>query len=247
MDISCRAQNIRHRIEEAAKRAGRRPETVRLVVVSKYRTVDEIKEAVRAGVSDFGENRIQEADVKRHELDGLNIVWHLVGHLQSNKVKRALQLFDWIHSVDRLNLACRLNRLAEENGKTQRILVQVDLAGEETKSGLPASELFDALEQMGRLQHLHVEGLMSLPPFLPEPEEVRPYFARLRELRDGALRRGGVAGPLAELSMGMSHDFEVAIEEGATMVRIGTALFGKRPSSQPSFVRGDAAPRKEGR
>ena len=242
-------------MDEAAKRAGRRPEAVRLVVVSKYRTVDEIKEAVRAGLVDFGENRVQEADVKRHELaelpelpelDDENLVWHLVGHLQSNKVKRALALFDWIHSVDRVNLARRLNRLAEESCTTQRILVQVDLAGEETKSGLPAGELFEALEQMGHLEHLQVEGLMVMPPFLPEPEEARPYFARLRELRDGALRRGGVAGPLAELSMGMSHDFEVAIEEGATMVRIGTALFGKRPSSRPSFVRGDAAPRKEG-
>jgi uncharacterized pyridoxal phosphate-containing UPF0001 family protein len=126
--------------------------------------------------------------------------------------------------------------LAAEQGKTQRVLVQVDLAGEKTKSGLPVEGLFDALEQMGGLENLSVDGLMVLPPFLPDPEEVRPYFVRLRELRDSAKRRGVVGGSLRELSMGMSHDFELAIEEGATMVRIGTALFGERPSSPPSLV-----------
>jgi len=233
-------------MDEAAARAGRPPEAVRLVAVSKYHSVEEITEAVRAGVVDIAENRVQEAEVKRRALAGEDIVWHLVGHLQSNKAKKALPLFDWIHSVDSVSLARRLNRLGEELDETQRILVQVDLAGEESKAGLPAAELLAALEQMGHLEHLRVEGLMVLPPFLDDPEDVRPYFARLRELRDAALGAGSVPGPLAELSMGMSHDFEVAIEEGATMVRIGTALFGERPSSPPSFERGGEAPREEG-
>jgi pyridoxal phosphate enzyme (YggS family) len=246
MDIATRARILRQRMDEAAERGGRRPETVRLVAVAKYRSAEEIAEAVRAGLVDIGENRVQEAEVKHRALADENIVWHLVGHLQSNKAKRALPLFDWIHSVDSLGLARRLDRLAEERGATQRILVQVDLAGEESKAGLPAEELLGALEQIGRLEHLQVEGLMVVPPFLDDPEEVRPYFARLRELRDAALGAGAVAGPLAELSMGMSHDFEVAIEEGATIVRIGTALFGERPLSPPSFVRGGDAPREEG-
>jgi pyridoxal phosphate enzyme (YggS family) len=216
------------------------------VVVTKYRTLAEIDAAVRAGVTDIGENRVQEAEQKQPRLAGRDIVWHLVGHLQSNKAKRAVKMFEWIHSLHSIELARRVNRLAEEQGKIQRVLVQVDLAGEETKSGLADDRFFETAEQIDRLEFLSMEGLMVLPPFLSDPEAVRPYFSRLRELRDGARRRGVVGSSLKELSMGMSHDFEVAIEEGATMVRIGTALFGERPSSQPSLV-GDAnTPQEEG-
>jgi hypothetical protein len=238
MDISYRLENIHRRVEAAAARADRSPKSVRLVVVTKYRTVAQIEEAIRAGATDIGENRIQEAEQKLTSLSGQDVVWHLIGHLQGNKAKRAVALFDWIHSVDSIGIARRLDRQAEEQGKTQRVLVQVDLAGEETKSGLPAAEIFEALDEMNRLDSLSVEGLMVLPPYLSDPEEVRPYFARLRELRDSARARGCAKGPLEELSMGMSHDFDVAVEEGATMIRIGTALFGERPSSQPNLEAG---------
>ncbi len=239
MDISSRVEKIHRRIEAAAARAGRSAESVRLVVVTKYRAVAQIEEAIRAGVTDIGENRVREAEQKQSTLAEKDVAWHLVGHLQSNKAKRAVVMFDWIHSVDSIEIARRLSRQATEQEKTQRVLVQVDLAGEEAKSGLPAGEIFGALEEMSRLECLSVEGLMVLPPYLPDPEEVRPYFARLRELSDAARARGCARGPLEELSMGMSHDFEVAIEEGATMVRIGTALFGERPSSQPNPVTGN--------
>jgi pyridoxal phosphate enzyme (YggS family) len=211
-------------------------------VVTKYRTVEEIVQAIDAGITDIGENRVQEAEHKRAPLGGRSVVWHLVGHLQSNKAKRAVGMFDWIHSLHNRDLARRVSRLAEEEGKIQRVLVQVDLAHEETKSGLPAEDLFQTLEQMSRLPGLSVEGLMVLPPFMPDPEAVRPYFIRLRELLEDCHRRGVIAGSSSELSMGMSHDFDVAIEEGATMVRIGTALFGERPASRPSTVEGKAKP-----
>jgi pyridoxal phosphate enzyme (YggS family) len=205
--------------------------------VSKYRTVDEIEEALRAGVTDIGENRVQEAEQKRSLLVGRNVTWHLVGHLQSNKVKRAVSSFDWIHSLDDTGLARRLDRLAKEQGKTQRVLVQVDLAGESTKAGLKEADLDEAFEEMQKLTSLRIEGLMVLPPYAPDPEKVRPFFAKLREIRDRLKQKGLVGETLSELSMGMSHDFEVAVEEGATMVRVGTALFGERPSSQPSLVK----------
>ena len=236
MDISARVAQVRGRIQAAAERSGRSPESVRLVVVSKYRTVEEIEEALRAGITDIGENRIQEAEQKQSLLAGRNIAWHLVGHLQGNKAKRAVRSFDWIHSLDDAGLAGRLSRLAEEQDKTQRVLVQVDLAGEKTKAGISEAKLFETFEEIQDLPGLRIEGLMVLPPYCPDPEEVRPYFAKLREIRD-RLRQKGLGGPLPELSMGMSHDFEVAVEEGATMVRVGTALFGERPVSQPSLVK----------
>jgi hypothetical protein len=214
-------------MEEAARRAGREAGAVRLVAVAKTRTAEEIREVLGAGVEDIGENRLQEAEEKHRALAGEPIHWHLVGHLQANKAKRALGLFQLIHSVDSPKLAERLDRLAAEAGKLQRVLIQVDLAGESTKFGLPEAELLPALEEMARLAHLEVAGLMLMPPLL-EPEAVRPFFARLRELSESARARGLLAG--SELSMGMSHDFEVAIEEGATLVRIGTAIFGERPA-----------------
>jgi pyridoxal phosphate enzyme (YggS family) len=238
MDISARLAQVRSRIAAAAERSGRSPESVRLVVVSKYRTVEEIEEALRAGVKDIGENRVQEAEQKQSLLAGRDVVWHLVGHLQSNKAKRAVRFCDWIHSVDGTGLARRLNRLAEEQGKTQRVLVQVDLAGEKTKAGMTEAELVEAFAEVRALPSLRVEGLMVLPPYFPDPDKARPYFAKLREIRDRLRRQEGLgADAIPELSMGMSHDFEVAIEEGATMVRVGTALFGERPLSQPSLVK----------
>jgi pyridoxal phosphate enzyme (YggS family) len=223
---------VRDRISQAARRAGRRPEDVRLLAVSKSQPAAAVRAAYAAGVRDFGENRIQEAEGKIAELADLRLgglVWHLVGHLQSNKTRRAAVLFDVVHSLDNLTLAPRLEKAAAQEGKILRALVQVDLAGEETKFGMDESHLFPALEQLRGSKSLHVVGLMVLPPLETDPEDARPYFRRLRELRDRALAENLLVG--GELSMGMSHDFEVAVEEGATMVRVGTAVFGPRPEA----------------
>lgn len=228
MDPSEKLSSIRKRMQEAATRARRDPAAVRLVAVAKTRTPEEIRGVLHAGVEDIGENRVQEAEAKRPVLANENVTWHLVGHLQGNKAARAVALFDLIHSADSVELARRLSRLAGEAGKTQRLLVQVDLAGEKAKSGLPEKELLPALESLRTEPHLHIEGLMVLPPLFEDPEKARPFFARLRELEEAAAGRGLLSG--RTLSMGMSQDFEVAIEEGATIVRIGTALFGERPS-----------------
>jgi hypothetical protein len=199
---------------------------VHLVAVTKTRTVEEIAAAAEAGVTDVGENKVQEAEAKRPQLSGLR--WHLVGHLQKNKVKKALELFDLIHSLDSADLGRRLDKVAGEAGKVQPALVQVDLAGETTKFGVPEGELDATLGALADLENLRLDGLMVLPPYRPTPEEVRPYFQRLRELCQRAREQGLLSS--AELSMGMSHDFEIAIEEGATLIRIGTALFGPRPA-----------------
>lgn len=203
---------------------------MRLVAVSKFRTVEEIEEAMRAGVTEIGESRIQEAASKKDRITSGGLTWHLVGRLQSNKAKKAVQLFDVIHSISKVDMARRVDRLAREQDTTQAVLIQVELAQEQSKEGLPTSELYEGLERMAELPNLRVLGLMALPPYLPDPEEVRPYFARLRELRDGARSRGAVGPGFTELSMGMSHDYEVAVEEGATMVRVGTSIFGERPT-----------------
>lgn len=228
MDIPDRLEGIRDRIHEACHRAGRRADSVRLVAVTKTRSVAEIRTAVEAGVTEFGENRVQEAQSKIAAV-GSGVRWHLVGHLQKNKARKAISLFEMIHSLDSLELGRMLDRAAAELDKVQSVLIQVDLAGEETKYGLPQQDLFETLESLAELPRLRVEGLMVLPPYLDDPEEVRPFFRRLRELGEKARRRRLSLGN--ELSMGMSHDFEVAIEEGATLVRIGTALFGPRPAA----------------
>ena len=226
-----RLASVQQRIEAAARRSGRAAGSVRLVAVSKFRTVEEIEEAIAARVTDIGESRVQEAETKRGQIEAPNLVWHLVGRLQSNKAKKAVQYFDIIHSISTLDMARRVDRLAGEQHKTQDVLIQVQAADEESKQGLPVAELYQDLERMAELTHVRVRGLMALPPYLPNPEDVRPYFVRLRELRDAARSRG-LAGPaFTELSMGMSHDFEVAVEEGATFVRVGTAIFGERPAS----------------
>ncbi len=216
-------------MSRAAARAGRKAEFIKLVAVTKTFPTEVIKEAIQAGLKVFGENRIQEAKTKIKELSTFSpaqrISWHLVGHLQSNKAGVAIQLFDLIHSIDSLKLAEEVNRQAEKAGKIQRILVQVKLSEEETKHGVSGNDLPELLQKISTLKNLQLEGLMTMPPFFDEPEKTRPYYARLRELRDDTEKK---EFRLPDLSMGMSNDYEVAIEEGATMVRIGTALFGER-------------------
>ena len=221
---------VQERITAACRRAGRQPEEIRLVAVSKTFPPERIREAFVAGLRAFGENRVQEANAKRPALADLDITWHLVGHLQTNKVKAACELFHWVHSVDSLRLAQKLDQTAAERGNRLPVLIEVNLSGEETKSGLRQEEALRLAEEVGRLEALELRGLMTLPPFWENLEEVRPYFRRLRKLAleiDSKKLRGV---SMQELSMGMSHDFEVAIEEGATTVRVGTAIFGPRGS-----------------
>ncbi len=231
-----RASNIMKRISHAAMRAGRNPEEVKLIAVTKAVGIETIKEAIDVGLRVFGESRVQEAKTKIEELSRLStanfplptISWHLIGHLQKNKAKYAVQLFDLIHSVDSIGLAEEINKQAEKIGKQQRILIQVKLSEEETKQGIKEEDLIPLLERIKKLNNLKLEGLMTIPPYFDAPEKARPYFKRLREIRDNINALHIVDSPLHELSMGMSNDFEVAIEEGATMVRIGTAIFGER-------------------
>ena len=222
--LSDRVLRVRDRISAAATRARREASSVTLVAVSKTMPVEVIRQALAAGLTILGENRVQEAQGKIAALTGQGS-WHLVGRLQTNKAKLAVQLFDLIHSLDSLKLAEALNRHAEQAGKSVRCLVEVNLGGEESKSGTAEDGVRPLLEATTSLPFLAIEGLMVIPPFLPDPEQIRPYFRRLRNLQDALAREGF---PLAELSMGMTHDFEVAIQEGATMVRIGTAIFGPR-------------------
>ncbi len=228
--IAGRVAAVRERIARAAARAGRRTEDVTLVAVSKTFPPAAVREVFAAGIADFGENKVQEAEGKMGELADLRargLRWHLVGHLQSNKAKKAGALFDWVQSLDGADLARRLDSVGAVEGKTIHALVQVNLAGEETKFGLPESELFPTLQALQGLGSLRLEGLMVLPPYNEDPEKSRSYFRRLRELRDKGIAAGLLRG--GELSMGMSHDFEAAVEEGATLVRVGTAIFGDRP------------------
>ena len=212
------------RIEEAARRARRDPGEIKLVAVSKTVEPARIKEAIEAGISVLGENYVQEARKKIEEI-GRGVTWHFIGHLQSNKAKSAIHLFDMIHSVDNLSLAKELNRRAEQENRTVRALIEVNLAQEATKFGMDEEKLFDLAQAMLQLNHLSLEGLMTMPPYFDDPERGRPYYMKMRELREKMVREGI---PIKELSMGMSNDFEIAIEEGATYVRIGTAIFGPR-------------------
>ena len=219
---------IQGRIEAAAERAGRRSDEVTLIGVSKTHPAEAIREAYEAGLRHFGENRVQEWEEKRRGIEDLQGTWHLIGHLQSNKAARAAKIFNCIDSVDDFALAQRLDRAraqADTTGKL-RVLVEVHIAQEESKSGAAMEELPALAEKVVALPMLELRGLMCIPPFAENIEEARPYFRRLRELRDELERRLGRALPV--LSMGMSHDFEVAIEEGATEVRVGTAIFGER-------------------
>jgi PLP dependent protein len=226
-DIARNLAEARLRIRNAALAAGRRPEDVRLLAISKTFSLDDIRAAVAAGQEDFGENRVQEALQKIAGSTDLKIRWHLVGTLQSNKVRKAVPHFSAIHSVDSLRLLDAIDAAAAEAGVAPDVLVQVDLAGEATKHGAPPTEAKEII-RAARCRAARVVGLMTIPPFFDEPEDVRPYFARLSDLRSMWLKEGLDPAALRELSMGMSHDFDVAVQEGATIVRLGTAIFGKR-------------------
>jgi PLP dependent protein len=230
-DVGENLARIRERIVAAARRAGRRNEEITLIGVSKTHPAEAIRAAYAAGLRDFGENRVQEWEGKRGGLADLKDArWHLIGHLQSNKAARAASLFHCVDSVDDFSLAQRLDRARGDafGGEKLRVLLEVRVADEETKSGVSVQELPALAEKVTALPGLHLSGLMCIPPFLEDAEQVRPHFRRLRELRDQLATQLGRALPV--LSMGMSHDFEVAIEEGATEVRVGTALFGERPA-----------------
>jgi len=218
---------VRERISLAAARAGRRAEEITLIAVSKTHSADKIQQLYKAGVGHFGENRVQERESKLSQTAGLQADWHMIGHLQKNKAARAVQLFRSIDSVDSLALAERLDRAASESASRLRVLIEVKLDPEPAKSGAAAQELPSLVAAVGRLPHLELRGLMGIPPYFDNPEEARPFSRRLRELRD-ALRAEMGPDALPVLSMGMSHDFEIAIEEGATEIRVGTALFGAR-------------------
>jgi len=222
---------VRERVADAAARVGREAREVSLLAVSKTFPADAVVEAARYEQVDFGENRVQEALAKMEVLTATPDVeplrWHLIGPLQRNKVRKVIGKFECIHSVDSLKIAEALNRVAEEESLTQKILLQVRLGGEDSKSGFDEDELVASIEDLAACSSLHLSGLMTIPPPVSQPEEGRPYFSALRELRDKLSSRVNL--PLKELSMGMSHDFEVAIEEGATFVRVGSALFGTRP------------------
>ncbi len=223
---------LHERIAAASQRAGRSAEEVTLIGVSKTHPAEKIREAFQAGLRHFGENRVQEWEGKRAALSDLPATWHLIGHLQSNKAARAASVFTTIDSLDDWALAQRLDRAAagRVSAEPMRVLIEVHLGGEETKSGVTEGELPSLAERILQLDTLRLAGLMCIPPFLEDPEEVRPYFARLRLLRHALETRLGQR--LAVLSMGMSHDFEAAIQEGATEVRVGTALFGTRSYPQ---------------
>jgi pyridoxal phosphate enzyme (YggS family) len=216
------------RIDKAATACGRDPKSVRLVAVSKTVPSEKVRQAIDAGVTILGENYVQEARDKIGALESCPVSWHFIGHLQSNKAKFAVKLFDLIHSVDSLKLAVELNKQAKKLNKVQQILIQVNIAREETKSGLPEQETPQLIKEISRLDNLAIKGLMTMPPYFNAPQRVRPFFKVLRKLRDEIKELQLPAVALDELSMGMTGDFEVAIQEGATLVRIGTAIFGER-------------------
>jgi PLP dependent protein len=220
---------VRERIRSAADRVGRNPGDVTLVAVSKQHSPQSIREAMAAGIADFGENKVQEAEEKILQVGRNAVSWHLIGHLQSNKARKAVSLFDVIHSVDSVSLAQRLERICvAENREELPVLVQVDLGHEPTKSGAVETELPELINFFKEYRRVKLRGLMILPPFSDDPEDARPFFRRLRELRNELHDAGAFGEGRGELSMGMTHDFEIAIEEGATIVRVGTAIFGER-------------------
>ena len=226
--IADRLAGIRARIERAARSAGRAPASVTLVAVSKTFPLSSVREAYDAGQRVFGENRVQEALDKIAASPDLSVDWHLLGHLQSNKAKKAAPVFATIQSVDSVELLRKIDAAASETGRTLEVLIQVDLAGESTKFGVAPADVPALFEAAANCRAAQLAGLMTLPPAPDKPEDARPWFRQLRELRDGWLDSGVPASMLRELSMGMSGDFEVAVEEGATLVRVGTAIFGER-------------------
>ena len=227
-EIAGNLARVRERIAEAALRVGRRPEDVRLVAVSKTFPIEKVREAYSAGQPEFGENKVQEALQKMDAGADMQIGWHLIGHLQSNKARKAAGRVHWIHAVDSVDLLHRVDEGASAAGRTVDVLVQVDLALEPTKYGAPVEQVPAILGAAAALRGARLRGLMLLPPLVDDPERARPWFRQLREWRDRWQASGVAAAALQELSMGMSHDFEVAVEEGATMVRVGSAIFGTR-------------------
>ena len=227
-DVPERLNRVRERIADAAHRAGRTPEDVRLIAVSKTHPIDAVRAAAEAGQIDFGENKVQEALQKIAQSTDTRLRWHLIGHLQSNKARKAAGVVGAIHAIDGVELLKKVDQAASEAGRTVDVLIQVDLALEETKHGAPLSEVPAIVKAGDGCTAARLTGLMLLPPLAENPEDARPWFRRLRGLRDELIDSGSPADRLRELSMGMSHDFEVAIAEGATMVRVGTAIFGER-------------------
>jgi PLP dependent protein len=215
---------VMERIEKAAQRSKRDPSEIKLVAVSKTVEAARIKEAIEAGVSILGENYVQEAKKKIEEI-GRSVAWHFIGHLQLNKAKYVIHLFDMIHSLDNIPLAEELSRRAEQADRMIKVLIEINLSGEATKFGTDEGEILNLARRILQLSHLSLEGLMTMPPYFDSPEMSRPYYVKLRELKERLVREGI---PMKELSMGMSNDFEIAIEEGATYVRVGTAIFGPR-------------------
>jgi pyridoxal phosphate enzyme (YggS family) len=229
IDIEGNLKAVAKQIAVTAESCGRDSSEVQLIAVTKTFSAETILEATAAGQLRLGENRIQEAEPKIHALSGIpGIEWHLVGHLQSNKVRRAAELFDVVHSLDGVKLAVRLSEACSAAGRVLRVLLQVDLGHEATKHGADPNQVRDIIATASGLEGIRLDGLMTIPPFFDEPEQTRPYFSALRQLRDTLeSEQAGCLGQ-GHLSMGMSHDFEVAIQEGATMVRVGTAIFGVR-------------------
>ncbi len=225
MDISHRISIVKEKIRIAAEKKGRSPKEVRLVVVSKTFGANLVREAMEYGATVFGESRVQEAREKIGVLGRQNLEWHLIGHLQHNKVKYIFDLFDYVHSVDSVELAREIHRRGASGEQTMKILIQVNIAGDRAKHGITPEKTQEIIKEISLCKNLSIQGLMTIPPYHEDPEESRPHYAALRELRDRIATEGF---QLRELSMGMSNDYEVAVEEGATMVRVGSAIFGGR-------------------
>jgi pyridoxal phosphate enzyme (YggS family) len=230
MDLAANLETIRQRIRTACERAGRNPDSVTLLAVTKTQTPEIVKAAAELGLLLFGENKVQEAKAKIPLCPG-KLRWHFIGHLQSNKCRDAVELFEMIQSVDSLSLAQEINKRAEQAARRMPVLIEVNVAGEASKFGCKPEQLLAELKQLNALPRIEIHGLMTVPPWSPEAEDSRPHFRRLRELK--AKCEQVLGAPLPHLSMGMSGDFEIAIEDGATMVRVGTALFGPRAKAKP--------------
>jgi len=218
---------VKERIEDAAKRAGRNPAEIRLVCVTKTATANQLQEAISSGISDIGENRVKDALLKYDSLgeQAKNVKWHMIGHLQTNKVKKCLQIFDTIHSLDSINLADEIDKQAKSLGKCIDCLVQVNVSGEDSKYGISPEETEAFIRKVSLFSNIHIAGLMTMAPFVDNPEQVRPFFRKIYSLKE-SLRKMDISNTdVKDISMGMTQDFEVAIEEGATFVRIGTAIF----------------------
>ena len=230
MDLAANLETIRQRIRTACERAGRNPDSVTMLAVTKMQPPEVVQAAAKLGLILFGENKVQEAKAKMPLCPG-NLRWHMIGHLQSNKCRDAVELFKMIQSVDSLSLAQEINKRAEQAARTLPVLLEVNVAGEASKFGYRPEQLLAELKELNALPRIEIHGLMTVPPWSPEAEKARPHFRRLREIKVQCEQILGA--PLPHLSMGMSGDFEIAVEEGATMVRIGTELFGPRPKAGP--------------